>query len=209
MSFGALNVPADVDAVMRFVEQFFVENQRTPSAACGAPLKAEEARIAELWIYPIKSCGGVRVDGAWPLTSGGLLFDREFVLVDDDDNYLSQKREPRMALIQPTFDASKRELSLCAPGMPDTLTVPLKADAAAEAAESSDVMVCGASARAQEQMANAHRWFSAFLGRNCRLMRQAKSDGSFQNTSHLLLVSLRSVVELNARLPAGEKVAAG
>lgn len=70
--------------------------------------------IAELWVYPIKSCAGVRVPRA-TLLDTGLEWDRSWMVVDAQGNFVSQRELPRMALIQPSFRMG--QLVLRAPGM--------------------------------------------------------------------------------------------
>lgn len=76
-----------------------------------------QATIAQLWVYPIKSCAGVSLTQA-ELTDDGLLFDRAWMVVDAHGDFLSQRECPRMALIQPTVTPT-RQLVVRAPGMPD------------------------------------------------------------------------------------------
>jgi uncharacterized protein len=53
--------------------------------------------ISHLFIYPIKGCGGVAVQ-QWPLERTGLRHDREWMLIDEHDRFISQREEPKMAL---------------------------------------------------------------------------------------------------------------
>ena len=76
-----------------------------------------EATIAQLWVYPIKSCAGVSLTQS-ELTIDGLLFDRAWMVVDEHGDFVSQRECPRMALIQPTV-TPMRQLVVRAPGMPD------------------------------------------------------------------------------------------
>jgi uncharacterized protein YcbX len=76
-----------------------------------------EATIAQLWVYPIKSCAGVSLTQA-ELTDDGLLFDRSWMVVDAHGDFVSQRECPRMALIQPTLTPT-RQLLVSAPGMRD------------------------------------------------------------------------------------------
>lgn len=76
-----------------------------------------EATIAQLWVYPIKSCAGVSLTQA-ELTDDGLLFDRSWMVVDAHGDFVSQRECPRMALIQPTLTPT-RQLVVSAPGMRD------------------------------------------------------------------------------------------
>ena len=72
------------------------------------------ARIAGLFVYPVKSCAGVRVEQALLLDTG-LEFDRAWMVVDGDGNFLTQRELPRMALVQPQLKTF--EMVLRAPGM--------------------------------------------------------------------------------------------
>jgi hypothetical protein len=84
-----------------------------------------EIVITSITIYPIKSCGGVKVDSA-KITANGLEHDRQWMLVDSDNgNFVTQRHESRMALIQPKRLPSDHEgLVLSAPGMPD-INIPI------------------------------------------------------------------------------------
>ncbi len=67
---------------------------------------ASQGSLEGIWVYPIKSCGGVRVS-EWPLGPNGLLLDREWALLGDDGNVLTQKGLPKLALIQPRIDLAQ------------------------------------------------------------------------------------------------------
>ena len=62
-----------------------------------------QGSLEGIWVYPIKSCGGIRVS-EWPLGPNGLLLDREWALVGDDGCVLTQKGLPKLALVQPRVD---------------------------------------------------------------------------------------------------------
>lgn len=83
-----------------------------------------QATIEELWVYPVKSCAGVRLHEA-ELTDTGLLYDRAWMVVDARGQFVSQRELPRMALIQPSFRMG--QLVIKAPGM---LALHLALDAA-------------------------------------------------------------------------------
>ena len=94
-----------------------------------APACDLQARIAALWIYPVKSCAGVSCD-AVRLTDKGLAHDRAWMVVDADGEMLTQRELPRMALIQPQLEGlspalpSLPTLHLHAPGMPALTVLP-------------------------------------------------------------------------------------
>ena len=68
--------------------------------------------LTELNLYPIKSCAGISLRKA-TLTEAGLMseqiYDREWMVVDAQGEFLSQREYPRMALIQPTIKADTLE----------------------------------------------------------------------------------------------------
>jgi uncharacterized protein len=56
------------------------------------------------------------------MTPRGIELDRDFMVVDDGDDFVSQRKVPELALVRPTI--GERSLSLAAPGM-ETVEVPL------------------------------------------------------------------------------------
>ncbi|HSQ10748.1 MAG TPA: MOSC domain-containing protein, partial [Burkholderiaceae bacterium] len=76
------------------------------------------ASIDQLFIYPIKGCRGISVQHE-TLTATGLAIDgigdREWVVVDEHGEFLSQRELPAMALIETRLTSTT--LRLKAPGM--------------------------------------------------------------------------------------------
>ena len=56
-------------------------------------------KLSEIYIYPIKSLGGIRLEKA-NITSRGLENDRRFMLVDENGRFLSQREHPQLAIFQ-------------------------------------------------------------------------------------------------------------
>lgn len=79
--------------------------------------RSQDARVAALTVYPVKSCGAVHLTEA-VLEPRGLRHDRRFVVVDADGRFLTQREEPRLALVRITLDGGV--LSLEAPGHLET-----------------------------------------------------------------------------------------
>lgn len=75
-------------------------------------LHGSQGSMEGIWVYPIKSCGGVGVR-QWPLGPNGLLLDREWALVGDDGHVLTQKGLPRLALIQPRVNLQSGVMQVC------------------------------------------------------------------------------------------------
>lgn len=121
-----------------------------------------QGSIARLFVHPVKSCAGTEVREAL-LTEAGLEPDRAWMVVDAQGVFLTQRTLPRMALVRP--EVAGDALVLRAPGMPD---LRLDADAAPVPAT---VTVWNDTVPAWDTGDAAARWFSAFLGQPCRLVR--------------------------------------
>ncbi|QKO20459.1 MOSC domain-containing protein [Rhodoferax sp. BAB1] len=118
-----------------------------------------QARIARLFVYPVKSCAGIELSEAL-LTETGLDLDRAWMVVDSEGEFLSQREAPRMALIQPAFKRGGTELQLRAPGM---LALHLRVDAVEAPTR---VRVWDDEVPAYDMGDIAAQWFTDFLGLN-------------------------------------------
>lgn len=169
-------------------------------------MSEDNLRIGQLFIHPIKSCGGIAVEEA-PLIETGFEYDREWMVVDHAGAFVSQRALPRMALIQPTLRAS--DLVLRAPGM---LALHLRLDAVEGDCK---VRVWNDSVDAFDMGDLAAQWFSDFLGQPLRLARfdpdvrriadrqwtkEIESRTAFADGFPLLVTSMASLNELNRRL---------
>jgi uncharacterized protein len=166
-------------------------------------------RISQLFIHPIKSCGSIVVNEA-PLIETGFEYDREWMVVDQHGDLVTQRELPRMALIQPTLRTS--DLVLRAPGM---LALHLQLDAVEGDCR---VRVWDDTVDAFDMGNLAAQWFSDCLGQpSLRLARfnpdvqrlaSAKWTGpiaartAFSDGFPLLVLSTASLAELNRRLAA-------
>lgn len=56
--------------------------------------------VSQLFIYPIKSLGGIALQSA-ELTATGFKNDRRWMLADEQNVFLSQRTSPKIALVQP------------------------------------------------------------------------------------------------------------
>src|SRR6185369_15541194 len=120
------------------------------------------ARIARLFVYPVKSFAGVEVTEA-VLTETGLDLDRAWMVVDDKGEFVTQRELPRMALVRPQL--KHYEVVLRAPGM---LALHLQIDAVEQPMQ---VRVWDDTVAAFDMGDVAAQWFSDFLGRKLRLVR--------------------------------------
>jgi uncharacterized protein YcbX len=166
------------------------------------------AVIAQLYIYPVKSCAGVALNEAM-LTETGLDLDRAWMVVDGAGEFLTQRELPRMALVQPQVRAN--DIVLRAPGM---LALHLAIDQVEAPVRAS---VWGQDVAAYDMGATAAQWFSDFLGVKARLVRfdpeherasslawtgGLQALNQFSDGYPLLLTSQASLAGLNDKLLA-------
>ena len=179
-----------------------------------------EATISRLFVYPVKSCAGVELNEML-LTETGLEFDRAWMVVDANGEFVTQRQIPRMALIKPQM--KHMEVVLRAPGM---LALHLAFDRVEKPVR---VRVWNDEVAAYDMGDIAAQWFSDFLSESgkpqtLRLVRfdpehkrlsslkwtdGAEALNQFADGYPLLVASEGSLAELNERLAAAGHEAVG
>ena len=80
--------------------------------------------VSSLHIYPVKSLAGITVPEA-RLTDRGFEYDRRWILVDDNNQFLTQREIPGMALVK--VEIQKETMTfLHQQFLTSTLVIPLK-----------------------------------------------------------------------------------
>jgi uncharacterized protein YcbX len=168
------------------------------------------ATLTDIIFYPVKSCAGISVAEA-VLTDAGLavdgVCDREWMVVDEDGQFLTQREHPRMALVTPALESGK--LTLSAPGMAPHQVGHDQAVAART------VRIWGDTVLAEDCGDASAAWFSQALGTPCRLVRFPDSARRVTGTTWtggieaptrfadgypVLVIGAASLADLNARL---------
>src|SRR5215212_4331855 len=162
------------------------------------------ARIAALAYYPVKGLAGVSVEHA-EVGPTGLRHDRNFMLVEPDGTFLSQRSLPAMAALR--AEVLGDALRLSADGAPD-LEVPIQYDG-----KRRDVSLFGKwFGQGVVQDPAADEWFTARLGRPAALVRVTPEHDrpgwgdvhagrtGFGDAHALLITSLSSLDGLNERI---------
>ncbi|XP_050070586.1 mitochondrial amidoxime reducing component 2-like isoform X2 [Anopheles maculipalpis] len=179
--------------------------------------------VSDLWIYPIKSCGAVRMRQFQCSPIGpqlGLLRDRIFMVVKSEDGkFITGRSHPTLVLVQPAFDEQYERMTLSAPGMMDIVvnvkqlleTVPGKFSVWDQPVAAVD---CG------EEVA---RWLSRFIlsedfglrlvyyplecptrpvreKNRIHALLTARDSGALHDATSYMLVSEASVADVNSRL---------
>ena len=127
----------------------------------------EQAIVSGLYVYPVKSMKGIAVDAA-TLTAKGLEHDRRWMAVRPDGRFLTQRDEPRLALIHTRLDEFGVTLSRDGHG---SISIPFASDGGAPL----QTRVWQDDCAALDEGDEVSRWLSAALGKaeSVRLVRMA------------------------------------
>jgi uncharacterized protein len=175
-------------------------------------------QVTGLYIYPIKSCGGVEVLN-WPVTRCGFMHDREFLVVDGEWNFLTQRTHPKLELIQPFPESD--QLRVRAPNLPE-ISLPWFGSPEDHPIESKrSVTIWRDQVTADDLGEEIAEWLSAHLGCKARLVRMGNQyrrmvqkekvpvvhqqalgipEVSFTDAFPFLVISEASLADLNRRL---------
>lgn len=162
--------------------------------------------VTEIWIYPIKSLGGIRVSTS-SVMEKGLRHDRRWMLVDEGGNFLTQRVIPRMALFKLHFNGHAIVVS----HERDKLELPTELPVRGETIPA---RIWNDTVAVVEAEKHYHEWFSSRLGIKCRLVgfpeheprlidpayRPAQENVSLADGYPLLVIGQSSLDDLNGRL---------
>jgi uncharacterized protein len=132
------------------------------------------ATVSEIWIYPIKSCQGISVKSAL-IGRRGFVFDRIFMIIDKDGKFVSQRTEPKLALVAVKMDDKSHSLLITAPGMSTTLVIDLHSLSSIRE-QIIECTIWGAVCTASLHTSGGE-WFSEFLGAPADSFRLARIAG--------------------------------
>jgi MOSC domain-containing protein len=168
--------------------------------------------ISALFIYPLKSARGVPLD-SMDLDERGPAGDRRWMLVDDENVFLSLRSVPRLAFVE--ADLTNDGLRIWAPGMP-AFEVRQPGNERGNAPFTAHVWDASCPVVAADALSSAK--LSEFLGLHCRLVYQPEDSIrplprrnagtiteprrlSLTDGAALLLTGESSLADLNRRLP--------
>jgi uncharacterized protein len=182
------------------------------------PLPNYCGQVAALYIYPIKSCSGIAVP-SWPITRYGFAHDREFLVVDEQGNFLTQRTHPKLALVE-TF--LERDLLRLRTSSLQEIAVPWFGSLADDQSDfKRPATIWRDSVEADDLGDEIAAWFSSHLGLSVRLVRIGSRyrrmipkervpavhqdalgirEVSFVDAFPFLVISEASLADLNQRL---------
>jgi len=163
--------------------------------------------LSEINIYPVKSLKGVSLNEGI-VEDRGLRHDRRWMLVDDQNRFLTQREFPVMARIKIVIDGDRLSATIdnC------SLEVPLSP----ETDEFHTAKIWSSTVRSQYYPAEVDEWFSVALSTTCRLVampegahrdvnpeyavRRFKDTVSYADGYPFMILSEASLADLNSRL---------
>jgi len=168
-----------------------------------------EARIASLHIYPIKGCRGQDLSAA-EVTETGLRWDREWMFVNDNGRFLTQRECAGMARVD--VSVNEDELVLTSPGHA-ALHCNLRHDAGGEQRQ---VVIWKDTCPAVVSRTDTRSWLEKAAGVRGQLVRAVstydrvcdpyftgpdKGRAFFADAYSMLIATTESLAALNERLP--------
>ena len=169
-------------------------------------------KLSEIYIYPVKSLGGIRLDAA-NVTTRGLENDRRFMLIDEKGRFLSQREHPQLAIFQTEIEGIF--LKITNNKNRNTLKISLQYSPNHEITHSLNVQIWDDETSAIEVSSEASLWFTQALEIPTRLVympeeSQRKTDAQYSLTGEeitsfsdgypILIIGQSSLDDLNNRL---------
>jgi uncharacterized protein YcbX len=166
--------------------------------------------LSQIYIYPIKSLGGISLQAA-KVEERGLQYDRRWMLVDKNGMFLTQREYPQMALLQVNIKDNKLEVSHKIKPIPN-LQLPISNFQPPTTSIAvniwNDVVI------AKNISRDANLWFSDALDLDCRLVFMDNDSDRFTDRKYVdephqvsfadaypfLIIGEESLNELNRRL---------
>jgi uncharacterized protein len=164
--------------------------------------------ISELFIYPIKSLAGISKESV-EITNTGFKYDRRWMLIDENNIFLSQRTHPQMALLQPT--ETQEGIVVTHKNNPLlSINIPF----CNEGKSTINVTIWDDVCEAVEVSTLCSKWFSEMLQINCKLVympdetkrlvdkRYATNNEvtSFSDGYPILMIGQASLDKLNTKL---------
>jgi len=164
-----------------------------------------ELYVSELAIYPVKSLAQIVLNES-RIGRFGLEYDRQWMIVDKDGYFVTQRQNARMCMVQPEYFGNR--LKLKAPGMRELLVT------VNDYKTKHKVIVWEDECDAYDCGDEAAEWLSQFLAIDCRLMLFPEDEDrlvdqtyaepidytAFSDGFPILLISQASLDDLNHKL---------
>jgi len=166
--------------------------------------------LSDIYIYPIKSLGGIRMQTA-EVEARGLRYDRRWMLVDEKGDFLTQRQHAQMALLQVSLQQEGLKVHH-KQGNLAPLHIPFAA--AGVPRQELQVTVWDDTVPAEEVDPEISRWFTKALGMPARLVHMPPQSRRLVDTAYAahgeivsfadgypyLIIGQAALDDLNSRL---------
>ncbi|CAF0933610.1 unnamed protein product [Rotaria sp. Silwood1] len=206
LSLGWMSRYEDIQCWINFLRQIILQGigiaPLLPSVSIDNGYNEEISLIlTHIYIYPIKSCGSISVK-EWPITSISFLYDREWMIIDQNLNPLTLKRLPSLSQIKPSINLKQNQLILNANNHPSFI-IDINNDSTIvkSTVNLNDGIMCNVYGGEIEQ------WLTQVLGIYATLARRTKdSQMTLANEGAFLLVHEESVRHIRTTLIENENI---
>ena len=125
LSLGWMSRYEDIQSWINFLQEVIlhgigIASSHSSLSICNEHSEEIHLILTNIYVYPVKSCSAMSVQ-EWPLTSLSLLYDREWMIVDQNFHPLTLKRLPALSQIKPTIDLKENQLMLNAKDHPSLI----------------------------------------------------------------------------------------
>lgn len=206
VSFSYMTTKENVDKLIEVVKSYYMKTSSI-SDEVRKPYKLDTRLVKTkptlkcIRIFPIKSCGPMKINDKWQLNNKGFKYDREWMIINGTNGTaFTQKNEPTLCMIRPYIDEEEGTMRL---DFPEVLSieVPLEMKGARRDVEICTTKVCGKRVEGYDCGDEVAQWLSDVLGaKDLRLIRQTAhsvtqsgENISLSNQAQFLLISEPSV----------------
>jgi len=163
--------------------------------------------LTEINIYPVKSLGGISLHTS-PVEERGLKYDRRWMIVDESNQFITQRNYPQMTLLQPEIKESLLIINHKQDKL-KPLTIPLTPFNEEEI----KVQIWKDNVPAIKYNSYVNEWFTKAIGSKCCFVYMPETTTrkvnpkyvdnqivSFADGYPFLIIGEKSLVDLNNRL---------
>lgn len=163
--------------------------------------------LSQINIYPVKSLGGILLQTS-QVEVRGLKYDRRWMIVDENNRFITQRKYPQMSLLQPEIKES-----LLIINHKQNKIAPLSISLSPSNEEEINVQIWKDNIPAIKYNSDVNEWFSKAIGLRCSLVYMPDTTMRKVNLKYLdyqivsfadgypfLIIGEESLVDLNNRL---------
>src|SRR5438270_329254 len=142
-------------------------------------------QISELFVYPVKSLKGIKLSSAL-VTDRGFKYDRRWMLIDEQNRFITQRQIPQLALFR--ISITERGLEVDHTVFNSSIIIPFET----ELGEDLMVQVWSDKCRARLVSPEVNGWFSEMLSFPCRLVYMPETSKRYVDARYSIINKVSS-----------------